>query len=59
METSRTAFNNYKAQDLLSFDFSVINEMDPSVSQGVNKVLFDDELLMKIHFIEPDNSIHT
>jgi hypothetical protein len=59
MDTNRSTFNEQRAQDLLSFDFNVINTMDPSISQGVNKVLFDEELSMRIHFIEPDNSIHT
>ena len=33
--------------------------MDPSVSQGVNNVLFDQAIDMRIHFIEPDNSVHS
>lgn len=59
MENTRSNFRDGRGMDLLTFDFDAINSMDPSMSQGVHKVLFDEELAMKIHFIEPDNSIHT
>ena len=59
METNRSTYNAERAAEQQAFDFDVIDEMDPSLSQGVNKVLFDEELNMRIHFIEPDNSIHS